>query len=173
MHDDERLDRPTGDAVAASRSGPLRRRLEIGCQFGGIDAEAAFLALDEMRHRPAIADRVRGGDESERWHQHLIGGAHPGKDEAGMQGRRAVHRGHGMGGAGIGLNGLFEAIDIASGGGNPAGVETLFYIVPLAPGEFRLVQRIGAVGGQHPSDAREHIFGEARNRGVHRRDQIA
>ena len=100
MHGNNRANRSVGIAVDPLVIAADQNAVEIGFQRGRIDAEGVAFAIDEMRRRAAIADRVFGGHEGEGGNQNFIPGLDASCIEHSVKGGGAVDGGNGMPGAG-------------------------------------------------------------------------
>ena len=114
----------------------LRDRVEAGAERLRIDAERLERAIDEMRARAAIGDRVRGRDERQRRRHHLVAGFDAGQREAGMQRRGAVDDGDGALGAGDFVQHALEAVDELADRGHEGALDAFLEI-----GAFRCRRR--------------------------------
>ena len=70
------------DAEAAAHFGNVG---EMHVECDRVDAQGGDLAIDEMGFGAAIAHRVGGRDEGQRWNENLVVGSHAGQQQAGMQ----------------------------------------------------------------------------------------
>ena len=72
VHRSDGRDPAAGLAVDGATRAALRDRVEAGAQRLRIHAERLERAVDEMRDRAAIGDRIGGRDERQRRRHHLV-----------------------------------------------------------------------------------------------------
>ncbi len=141
VHGNDRLDAPARAAIAQRAVAALAALAQKLGGSRGIHLPKIRLGIDEHRPRVCISDGIRGRDERERRDEHFVVRLHARDEQRNVQRRRAIHRRDRVRRAGAAREIALEAIDVAADRRDPAGVETVFQILPLVPADRRDAER--------------------------------
>lgn len=115
--------------------------------FGGVHLPGVGLGVHEEGFGEAVGDRVDGGDEGFGADEDEIAGFDAADEEGDVEGGGAVHGAGGLLCAEHFGEFTFKFFDEGAGGGDPAGVEALFDVLPFVAGDIGDAEGDGREGG--------------------------